>query len=404
MKKPRLLMAALLAMSAASASAAEVSLTRGNLTYTESFEEGDITITFAKCMYNNLYTFKNVNLNGKDLNTTSSDNIGPFLVGGMWTGGNHAYPSNGVANAQKTANTISYKIWADDQEISGSAKTECKVLTVEVVNELLYFAQGNPVKFATETMRYRVSGNSIEVWGNHKYEYDKALNVDRYYGMQSMFNGETELLTPGGKMKYWTSFTPGGDANRLEFTKVSAPNFCTFIEHNANGYQASYMTRDGIGDRSMVSAGDIVFTGNNWNKSYHKLIGGRNVKKGDETSWHGIYSWFDAPLIDECRDSSVENPTFAYLAYIDGKPFEMHLDASGKMTQTAGIDDIVAERPADFAFAIGRKIIISDDAPDARCYNMSGMLLHNGSGEFECQPGIYVVNDGKGHSLKLIIR
>ena len=253
-------------------------------------------------------------------------------------------------------------------------------------------------------MRYRVSGNSIEVWANHKYECEKTLTVTKYYGMQSMFNHETELLTPGGQMKYWTPVIPGGDANRLEFTKDSAPDFCTFIEHGNDGYQATYMVREGLGNRGKVSKYDIIFTGNNNYKAYHKLIGKKNVKKGEETMWHGIYSWFATPLIDDCRDESNPNPEFAYPAYINGQYAEMHLDASGKMTEMTGIVDIEADNAADFAYTVPGKIIISEKIPDACCCSLSGAVLFSGAGEFACPSGVYIVSDRRGHSIKLFVR
>ena len=86
--------------------------------------------------------------------------------------------------------------------------------------------------FATETMTYIVAGNSIDVTGEHAFSCTTPQTIDRYYGMQSMFIGETEVLTPGGKYSTWT---PIASVDR--FTHMSAPNFNTFIEHSANGYQ-----------------------------------------------------------------------------------------------------------------------------------------------------------------------
>lgn len=406
MIKPRLLLAATVAAAGVmTASAAHVSVANERLTFTDTFEQGDIVITFEKCMYNELYTFKNVNLNGKNLNTTSSDNIGPFLINNaIWAGGNHAHPYIGAPNERKTAYTMSVAIRADGELLTGDASVDCSVVEIEVVNQLLYHVNDTPYNFATETMLYRVSGNSIEIWATHKYEYDQTLTVSRYFGMQSMFNYETELLTPGGKMKYWTSFTPGGDANRLEFTKDSAPNFCTFIEHGNDGYQATYMFREGLGNRGRISKYDVVFTGNNNYKSYHKLIGNKSIQKGDETQWHGLYSWFEEPLLDECRDESNPNPSFAYPAYINGRYAEMWLDASGKMTEMTGIVDVVADSDNDFAYALPGRIVISDHAPDACCYSIAGTKLYSGAGEFECPAGVYIVSDNHGHSVKLFVK
>ena len=44
---------------------------------------------------------------------------------------------------------------------------------------------------------------------------------------------------------------------------------------------------------------DVVFIGNSFTKSYHKLIADRLRVAGDEDSWHGVYTWFSKPLYDE---------------------------------------------------------------------------------------------------------
>lgn len=411
MKIKILLSALLLSSAAMTATAANVRVVSGNITYNETVGDDNIKITFQKCMFNSLYTFKDVSLNGIALNSTSSDNIGPFNAGGQWMGGNHGYPGQASTDA-KTAKTISYKIYADETAISntGYHNVDCKILTVEVENEIYYHKSiTDAQRFCIEKIKYVVSGNSIEVFAEHTY--DMSLAVARYYGMQSMFNNETALLTPGGaltpggKLNTWTSFTPVGDTNKLDLIKKNAPGFTTMIEKNNNGYQAAYMTKDGLGDRSRVGANDIIFTGNNWSKAYQVLMyGSASVKAGETTTWHGIYSWFKEPLTDTCDGTNPEAAEFEYLAYVNGQPKIMHVGADGSMTETAGINDITADRQPIFANAVSGGIVINETAPNARIYNISGSLVHSGDGSFYCPAGIYIATDGEGHSIKLLVK
>ncbi len=314
--------AATLALAIALHAATVATTGDGRLTYTENVSNGDhIEIDFARCMANNLFTFSEVRLNGSVLNHTDSDNIGPFLISGHgWAGGNHLESGN------RTAHTDKITVTADGLplNLSGSSRTECTLLTIEVENTILLPPSTSAV-FAIETVTYSVSGNSIEVNCHHEYKTDSAVKVERYYGMQSMFIGETEMLTPGGAYRKWTP-----TAQVSQFTKSSAPDFCLFVEHSANGYQAAWMDpEEGIGDRSMVDASDVVFIGNSYSKSYHKIIGNRPLKNGDSTEWHGVYSWFSKPVTDNARGG---DGTFAYLGSMWGEDILITADSTGKVT------------------------------------------------------------------------
>ena len=199
----------------------------GILTYTESTDQGDISITFKRCMANNLYTFYEVKLDGITVNSAQhSDNIGPFAVNGYWMGGNH----NDVTTKKPTANTVSFKIKVDEEPVTPPKTVEGKVLVIDVENELFY---SDGKKFATEYMSYIVSGNSIEVYAEHVFEYPSTMTVSRYYGAQSMFV-PTEILLPG-KNTTWTS----SNVDAIDVYKSEAPAFSTFIERSSLGYQAA---------------------------------------------------------------------------------------------------------------------------------------------------------------------
>lgn len=392
MKRSVILIA--IAAAALSAGAATITMTDGTVEYSAETPWGKMETKFMKSMANQLYTFYNVRLDGTEVNTTSSsNNIGGFQVDGWWTGGNH---NDGTPNSYTTA----VKVSVDGQTIDSDCTVTGDVLTISVTNEL-YFA--DKIKFCDEHITYSVSGNSMEIRGEHRYTYPTPKSIWVYYPMQSVFIGETEILTPGGRCRTWTPLTVTSEGNEVQFTRASAPNFCTFVEHSPNGYQATYLMREGIGDRSWVKPSDWVFIGNSWGKCYHKCIGYHDVSDGDTSSWHGIYSWFREPITDNCR-STDQDLTFAYGAYIDGKPVTMKLGMSGAMSQTAGINEISSDTDREFATGGTGCISVSESAPDARCYNPAGQLIHVGAGTFECAPGLYIVSDMRGNSLKLCVK
>lgn len=378
--------------------AATVKLRKGTLTVTQETTEGKVIIMFGKCMANQLYTFSSVAIDGVILNQTGSDNIGPFLSNGWWMGGNHT-----SASGAKTANTISYKIEVDGTDISDKGTTtayttEGDIVTVNVVNEIFY---SDNKKFCDEIVDYIISGNSIEVKAHHDYTHS-TLKVNRYYGMQSMFIGETEILTPGGNSPLWQKLTITSEGNEVQFTKKSAPNFCTYIEHSPNGYQASYMLREGLGNREWVADNDVVFIGNSWSKCYHKTIGDYNISEGMSSDWHGIYSWFKTPVADHCRKNS-EDKTFSYIAYINGVRTLMTLQADGTMKteEAAGVDNVTVDNDTPIASVANGAITVY--TATGKCFDVAGKLVHEGAGSFNVPTGVYVVNDGV-KSAKLFVK
>ena len=387
---------------ATSSQAADVKYSdNGVLTYTESTESGDVKIVFQKCMTNKLFTFYQVFLNNKLVNSAqSSDNIGPFFAGGAWMGGNHNTPQGGP---KPSANTVDITVTADGKNLKeGDSAENVSVVKIEVKNEIFYT---DDKKFADEHMTYLVSGNSVEVWGEHHFQYPNPMTVSRYYGPQSMFPA-TELLLPGLGDNKWISL-PG--KKEIDVMKSDFPDFSTYIEKNADGYQAVLKYNEGIGDASCVKGTDgRVYLFRNYGgatgKSYHVMMWDHSVKNGDKTDWHALYTWFDGPISDQFRAES-ENPEFIYEAYINGVPTEITVDSKGKSTEpVAGIEDIVTDGEAVFAFAGDRKIIITDDAPEAVCVDLTGKVIAHGAGSFSCAKGVYIVNDMHGHSIKLIVK
>ncbi len=276
----------------------------GELLRIESPLEGRHTISyeFSRCMANHLYTFSRVLVDTTVVNEATSDNIGPFLIDGAgWTGGNHL-----LASGKPSAYTDSISIYVDNRRITSDFSGEAQCVTVCVGNTLLNPSDSSQ-KFCTESVTYTICGNSIQVSATHHYLNRQPLAVARYYGMQSMMVGETEILTPGGEYSRWT---PVDSVDR--FTRKSAPRFRQFIEKSNVCYAAAFLTDAGLGDHHLISDDDVVFIGNSWSKSYHKLIGDRIVKHGETTHWEGIYTWFLSPLV-----SDPDN--FSYIGYFNGR-------------------------------------------------------------------------------------
>jgi hypothetical protein len=284
----------------------------------------DIIYWFKKCMANELYTFYDVglfyNLNSTPvdpsskpetiLNEAYSDNIGPFLVENVgWCGGNHT-----DATGHKTARNESFFITVDGHRVKGDTLANAHSVQIDVVNVILD-------TFAIEKVHYDIYGNSIEVSAEHKFFNVKPLNVQRYYGMQSMFEGETKTLTPGGEYSVWTD-----EANVSSFPESAYPDFRWFVERNAGAFQSAYLFRSGMGDHKFVDPNEPVFIGHSYGKSYHRLMANHIVKRGDVTTWKGVYTWGTKPLLD--NDSM-----FAFWGNIDGNA-ALFISAFGPSTQS----------------------------------------------------------------------
>lgn len=392
------LLSCLLAVCALTAPAAQVSYSNDILKYSESAECGEISMTFQKCMTNKLFTFYNVYLNGNLVNSAaSSDNIGPFFAGGVWMGANHNTPQGG---SKPSAYTRDVNITVDGNELT-SGTVEGKVVLIKVWNEIYYT---DDQKFADENVTYRVSGNSIEVWAEHTFRYPSTMAVSRYYGPQSMFPA-TELLLPGTNNKTWISLS---GKKEVDVMKSEKPDFSTYIERCANGYQAVLKYNEGIGDASCVSATGEVYLFRNYGgatgKSYHVMMWDHSVNSGDVTDWHALYTWFDEPVEDTFR-TQAEDPKFVYASCIDGEPTDITITADGKSTEPAsGIEDIIVDDTDIIAYGGDGMITVCTDSPDAVCYDLTGKIVNRGAGSFTCSAGVYIVSDGHGRSTKLIVR
>lgn len=276
----------------------------------------DIVYHFRRCMFNELYTFYRVGFRpagdaapsseatAADItwaNTASSDNIGPMRIAeGGWCGANHSYLEAGRV---KTARCEGFKIHADGKPLKERTSSYARRVEIRVRNTI-YNPAIAPAEDAerlasplcTEDAIYSVEGNSIRVTVRHTFLNETPVTILHYYGMQSMFAGEDLLMTPGGRFVDFTPVAEGG----MNFNRGDYPAFRRFIEKNsANGTcQSSWLLDEGLGSHAQIDDGTFVFTKSS-GKAYHHLVCGRQRMKGDETSWSGLYTWFQWPIADD---------------------------------------------------------------------------------------------------------
>lgn len=280
----------------------------------------DLLIQFCKSMFNELMTFYRVGLSPNDgllpakdvdrspttvINLTDSDNIGPInLTTGSWTGGNHSYLNQGEF---KTANTVSFEFFADGIKLKDGDLVRCKRVEVRVKNKIKDTGKptkdgggnvtGLDVDFCDEDVVYTVEKGCISVVLSHKYLEGTATGISTYYGMQSVFIGETQVLTANGAYKNFTA-----KASVVNFNKVDFPNFNRFVEKNTanNTYQTAYLINGyGIGNHSKILPSDFIFVYAS-DKCYHRLLANQTVQSPQINSWSGMYSW-NKPLQDDAN-------------------------------------------------------------------------------------------------------
>lgn len=280
--------------------------------------DNDIIIVFEKCMFNELMAFSKVGLADNPspipsmyperkihclLNEANSDNIGPVkLQEGGWIGGNHSFLENGTV---KTAKTIGFEYYADGKLLMDGDGTEAEVIVVKVKNEINDPFQ--PTKGADgevlalneilleEDITYTIQKGQLYVEVSHFYKNTKEYVVERYYGMQSMFVGETEIMTPNGS---YFDFQPV--PQELFLYKKKYPSFNRFIERNSatDICQSSYLMPSFERDPYWsLAAEDKIFVRAH-GKTYHNQISERPVRKGAVFTWTGLYNWF-RPLVND---------------------------------------------------------------------------------------------------------
>ncbi|MBQ7691801.1 MAG: dockerin type I repeat-containing protein [Muribaculaceae bacterium] len=294
---------------------------------------------FRRCMNNKLFTFSHVGrraVAGRDtsstagvttgagitwLNLTGSDNIGPVGVQGYpdFVGGNHPWrepdslgnPGRGGYSSVRTATCDSVTITVDGVRLLDGHSRRCRQVVVDVWNTLMdpFVAPDSgavalPCPLIIEHVTYTLQGNSIAVDLEHRYRRD--FTVSRYYGMQSMFVGEEQIMLPGGACPEWQPRSSVGN-----MTKGDYPDFARFLEMDANGWlQSSWLRHTGLGNHEGLGAASPIYV-HAHPKSYDVLLDKCAVLADSANHWSGIYTWA-LPLANN-------SALLAYSGVIDGK-------------------------------------------------------------------------------------
>lgn len=302
-----------------------------------------IKYVFKRCMQNKLYTFYKVYVEGTDgewivVNEATSDNIGPVdvLGAGSWSGGDHLYADQGKV---KTARCESVAIYADGKEITEAKNITASEVEIRVVNTL--FDPRTPpeegdtmltVPFIEERVYYRLngSGNSLYVKVHHSYLNDEPVIVNSYYGMQSMFVQESNIMSQAGRVK------ANGD---YSITKDEQPDFHRFVELRSSNktYQSAWLLPHGLGSHSRIWGGSpILLHPKGIYKTYHVLIKWREgVKAPAEFGWEGVYSWGRNALIDNAAAHVTQSKIGATNYLFAEMPLQHTLEIPAKLTQGA---------------------------------------------------------------------
>ncbi len=275
----------------------------------------DIIYWFKPCMFNELYTFYRVGITPNNdalptthpeiapqtiLNLAYSDNIGPFAIAGCgWCGANHKYKERSA----RTAYNKSFEIRADHKPIERDTALWANSVVVESINMILDPSRPTFDGSADEVLReplceeqvlHRIDRNNIEVRVSHRFINPTPVTIAIYYGMQSMFEKETEIFTSGGAYSDWTPTT-----SVSEFHKREYPTFRRYLERNKSAYQATYLLPEGLGDHAQLGDGEVVFINASYGKTYHKLLANEPVEAGKGIHWGGVYTWFTTPFVDD---------------------------------------------------------------------------------------------------------
>ena len=282
----------------------------------------EYTYWFKKCMANELYTFYRVgyrntnrqtpdtiNINNdsdiKIINATGSDNIGPMATQYGWVGGNHHYPDEDSSSHKiyKTAKNEGYEIFVDGRKLVSGNKVYGDNVIIKVHN-IIYDPSIAPdeeddilsVKLSDEYVVYTINKNNIEISLKQAFSDTTDIIITNYYGMQSMFMGETSYMTPNGRYYNWEESTINQSTS---FLKSVYPNFNRFIERNTTliTYQSGYLIPSKLGKHEYINDNDFIFTHSS-NKMYHHIISNKSIN-GMTLCWSGVYTFFHTPIVDD---------------------------------------------------------------------------------------------------------
>lgn len=161
-----------------------------------------------------------------------------------------------------------------------------------------------------EYVLYRVINRTIYVHLTHHYMNETEVNVNNYYGFQSMFNHDYYIMTPDG---LYTDFTKTTDV--IKFNKTDYPDFNRFIETNNTKtiFQHVHLFDYKNGSHDLID--NLIFSYSS-KKCYHKIIQNKNMSKGNVIEIAGTYCWFEPYVNDDyllIYSSDINEYTYLYI-------------------------------------------------------------------------------------------
>lgn len=296
-----------------------------------------------------------------EINYASSDNIGPICVKpDNWVGGNHSFKNE---LKLKTAETVEFIFYADSKILNDGDVYYAKTASVIVKNVLfdpriVDYENEAPTVLCTEDVIYTISDGSVTVDCTHIYKKD--VDVDKYYGMQSMFINEYMFTSFNDAYPYWT------DISEVQNFRNNGDMFC-FTERNSryDFYQTTLLLPLGMGDHHLLAMDSPMFVRSS-GKSYHNLYTNYHFEEGDSTNWKGIYSWNKPVAVgDDCFYIILECPflqkRFCLINNMSDDCTSFYLSNKGYYKIEAKADNVELNLSLNNVQIIGRGVLLSEE-------------------------------------------
>ncbi len=208
-----------------------------------------------------------------------------------WIGGSH------LANGNKTAQTVGFKVFVDGLELLEGAKVYGRDVHIFSENEL-YDHDDAELGTYTPVIREMIDFNCVNGTLNVKvdHSYLATTVVSNYYGLQTDGQPYFENVYMGnsedGGNRLWGSEHSSGAKSVYGEANV-------FCQAKTDGSQIQTMWLDtsyGLGSERNANINidtDYMFT--TTIKGYFRLLRSKTYYAGFSTSWRGGYAWYKRP-------------------------------------------------------------------------------------------------------------
>ncbi|MBN3968748.1 hypothetical protein IMW75_26210 [Pseudomonas gregormendelii] len=237
-----------------------------------------------------------------NISSGGSDWFGPYRVRAVangdaaaeaFTGGAHG--SDGNVGGVATAELLSVEIAVDGVILGGTATYAgtCREVAMTWANGVQgYNTKAALRKILEETMNLRITQGSIQVHGEFKAL--EAIEVRRYYGLQSQSNGfQSSVHFVGGQQG--ARFAPAANTDYNAGAKSTYPSVPVIGMRSTTGEFWMWLDETyGIGAARVIDAANPVATYSQYLKAYHSLVysaAGLALAAGTSRKWRGGYAW-----------------------------------------------------------------------------------------------------------------